>query len=594
MRMGWFTNRPLLFAAAVFALLSAVFTFPLVFKMHSAIPGFFSTDEPSLWYLWWVKHAALTGADPAFSRLIAYPFGLDFSLTEKMYPVWIFIKKMLVYATNPFISYNIEILASFLLSGFFAYCLSRYLIRNEAAALFTGVVYAFCPYHFARAWQHIGLAHIQWLPLLLLTLFILAKKDKLRISLPVALSVFAIFAFDLYYAYFSALIVAVFILYLLFSKTGNKKIPVFNTLISVSTGFAVSCLMIAPFLLRVFSRKAEAAGAWSVTLRPFEDLFSQSARPLSYLLPSPAHPLLGRITESFIGSSLYGTSFTEHVLYLGWTPLVLAFFAFRAWRKKEAKAERVGFFVFLALAAWLFSQPPWWRIGPLKIYMPSFFMYKALPMFRAYCRFGVVVMLAVAVLAGYGFRHFLEGFKGVRLRACAGALLFLLACFEFWNYPPFRVLDYSQVPAVYYWLKVQPADFAIAEYPLDIDGPNELYKFHQSVHEKKIINGTVPSTEANLLSRKITRLSEPGVAGILRWMGVKYVLVHREAYLDTELAEDVEELNSIPRNPGLKLVCTFDKEECLASLAMCAERFSTTDVYEVTAAAARPEGMDIK
>ena len=40
--------------------------------------------------------------------------------------------------------------------------------------------------------------------------------------------------------------------------------------------------------------------------------------------------------------------------------------------------------------------------------MPSFFMYKILPMFRAYCRFGIVVELAVAVLAGFGLKFFLR------------------------------------------------------------------------------------------------------------------------------------------------------------------------------------------
>jgi hypothetical protein len=69
--------------------------------------------------------------------------------------------------------------------------------------------------------------------------------------------------------------------------------------------------------------------------RPFEDLFAQSARPLSYFLPAVVHPIFGNLTEQFIGSSLYGESLTEHTLYLGWVPLILAFVAFRGWRQER-------------------------------------------------------------------------------------------------------------------------------------------------------------------------------------------------------------------------------------------------------------------
>ena len=137
----------------------------------------------------------------------------------------------------------------------------------------------------------------------------------------------------------------------------------------------------------------------------------------------------------------------------------------------------IGFFIFLAVVAWLFSQPPWWKFGPIKIYMPSFFMYKILPMFRAYCRFGIVVMLAVAVLAGYGLKFILERFKTQKAKIAITCLFAGLVLFEFWNWPPYKVIDVSKVPPVYYWLKEQPGDFVIAEYPLDADSPNEMYKF---------------------------------------------------------------------------------------------------------------------
>jgi hypothetical protein len=208
-------------------------------------------------------------------------------------------------------------------------------------------------------------------------------------------------------------------------------------------------------------------------------------------------------------------------------------------------------------------------------------MYKILPMYRAYCRFGIVVMLAVAVLAGFGFNFVLERFKSQKTKIAITSLFCGLVLFEFWNWPPFKVIDVSKLPAVYYWLKGQPGDIVVAEYPLDADSPNEMYKFYQTEHEKKIINGAIPGTYANQVSQTIKKLSEPKTAGRLRGMGVRYVLVHRDGYLDTELIEEKEELDRIPRNPGLKLVKSFPGEECPKRDMLCVQKTGQIDVYEV-------------
>ena len=45
-----------------------------------------------------------------------------------------------------------------------------------------------------------------------------------------------------------------------------------------------------------------------------------------------------------------------------------------------------------------------------------------------------------------------------------------------------------------------------------------MYKFYQTKHEKKIINGTIPGIYANKVAKTITKLSDPHTAGILkRW-----------------------------------------------------------------------------
>jgi len=338
------------------------------------------------------------------------------------------------------------------------------------------------------------------------------------------------------------------------------------------------------------------AGAQGVYgyIRPFEDLFVQSARPLSYFLPASSHPLFGSFADQLIGSSLYGTSYTEHTLYLGWVPMLLAFAALRSRLKGRKAGPQPGisaaakdenyffwFFVLLTLGAWLFSQPPWWNIFGFKLYMPSFFMYKFAPMFRAYCRFGIVVMLGVAVLAGYGIRLLLDKFKSRWIRILLTAAFCSLVIFEFWNWPPAKIIDVSRVPDVYYWLKGQPGDFTIAEYPLYTEGSNEIYRFCQITHAKKTINGATPGTYANKVEKMLTKISLPQTAQYLKWMGVKYVLVHRYKYLQTGLIEDREELDKIAQNNRLKQIKSFPAQDCPTEI-ICMEKTGEIDIYEIT------------
>ncbi len=596
MRILGIFRKPLMLVFLFFVFLTIIATFPLVFKLDSFIPGFSSTDEPygALWHFWWMKYSHAEHLDSSNIKMIVAPFG---QVLHSGYVYWHGINKILIIITNHIFTYNIQILASFILSGITAYILCFYLFKDSLVAIFSSIIFTFCPYHFVRTWQHLGLSFIQWMPLYILSLLLLQKNKTFRNALFSALSFSLVMAFDLYYAYFMFVVTVLFVLFDYFYYRNLKETFRLIKLISFS-GF-IALIIGSLDLYRTVKailnmQKLPLAHGVYGYVRPFEDLFAQSARPLSYFLPASVHPLFGRFTEQFIGSGLYGTSLTEHTLYLGWVPLLLGLAAFRRMKKMRKQSSVLSpqssdkekdfhfwFFVFLAIAAWLFSQPPWWKLFGFNIYMPPFFMYRIAPMFRAYCRFGIVVMLAVAVLACFGLKFILEKFRTRKTKIVITSLFCGLVLFEFWNWPPYKVIDVSKVPAVYYWLKEQPGDFTIAEYPLDIDGANEVYKFYQTVHEKKIINGTIPGTYANKFAKTITELSKPNTAGVLKWMGVKYVLVHIQDYLNTELIEDRNELEKIPKNPGLKLVRSFLVQECPKKYIMCVQKTGPIDIYEV-------------
>ena len=580
-----------IFVLIIYSILLITTTFPLLLNFTTHIPGFFSSDESFavLWNAWLTKFSLINKLSINSTDFIAYPFG------TKLYSFFGFVYAaigfLLSVLTTPVLVYNLQVIINIVLTAMITYLLVKYLINDILCAFFSGLIFGFCPYIFVRSWQHIGAVYLWPIPLFMWFIMRLRQEKTFKIKfLFITCFILSTVNFDV--TYYLLVACAALIIYLLFdlkSNFGYIRRIFFLTMIA----FAILLFQFLPVIYNVIFNRNTIPLAQNIFHRPFEDLFTQSARPLSYFLPSVAHPLFGKFTEQFVGTNLYGRSFTEHTLYLGWIPLILAFIALRRWRKAPAD-ERfyIGFLGLLALVAWFFSQPPWWSIFGLKIYMPSFFMYKVLPMVRAYCRFGVVVMFAVSVLAGFGLKFILEKSKSNKAKIAITTLACVLVLFEFWSWPPFKVIDVSEFPSVYTWLKNKPGDFVIAEYPLDVNGINEMFKFYQTRHEHKIINATIPGTYANKVAGTMARLSDPRTAGVLKWMSAQYVLVHKAGYLKTGLTEDVEELNKIPGNPGLNLIKSFPAEQCRDKNIRCVKEAGPIDVYEVTAVAIKPQLME--
>jgi hypothetical protein len=559
----------------IFFLAAIAMTYPLILKMGTHIPGWGNTNEPYsiMWHYWWFKYAHQNGLDFANCKFMAYPFGYYLGNIAGSSYVWENTVNLLTMATSHILAYNILVLLSFFLTLVFTYMLAHDLTKSIPASIFSAFIFAFCPYHFARAWQHLSLAQTEWIPLYTMALLRLKDKFGRKDILLASASLFLAVSFNPYYGYFLAVVTAVYMFYV---WARNRALAYGLRLAGrITAVFIIAAIFLSPMFVDVYrirDRYKNTPEQFNILRRPFEDLFTQSAKPLSFLLPAPAHPIFGKFTERFIGSPLYGVSYTEHALYLGWIPLILAFMSFRYWRRKrKLNALRsalcadenfsVGFFIWLAIAAWLFSQPPYFSFPYFKIYMPSFFMYKMLPMFRAYCRFGIIVMFAVSILAGFGLKILLDRIRTMRAKVFTACLFTGLVLFEFLNFPPFKVIDLTRYPAVYDWLKTQKGDFVIAEYPLDADSPNEYYRFCQIIHKKKMVNGTVSGTEANQQAKTMWKLTAPATQAKLKKMGVKYVLIHLDAYEGLNDEESAAELDIIRTRKiaGLRYIGSFDK-----------------------------------
>jgi hypothetical protein len=578
------------FCIGILAFLVVILTFPLVTHINTHVPGFSSSQEipGALWDNWRTQYSYQHHTDLRHFSFISYPFGVGLYDAGLMPYGNYYLHNMLSIFTTPVLTYNIQALGNMFLSALFMYLLMFALSGSFLGSLLSACAFAFCPYQFARQWQHLSLTFNWVFPMVLLALYHFRQRSGRKEAMILLIAMILMYSFDFHIIFFASFTVMVFLLYAL--SAGSKNRFILKTLGLWIIVFILLSAQFAPVLTKLIKApvKQQASG-YNTLQRKLDDLFTQSAKPLSYFIPSTEHPVFGGITGKFVGSPLWGVGLTEHQLYLGWTAIILAWVALKRWRKKPSANCRkdeghfyVGYFVFLAAAAWVMSQPPWWDWGIVKIYMPSYFIYKVLPMIRAYCRFGIIVMLAVSALAGFGLMYFLERFKSNKTRLIVGSGLCFLLLFEFLNFPPFKVIDVSRAPDVYKWIKDRPGMDAIVEYPLDTEGANFMYQYYQIFHQKPVVNGSTPFTYPNKVAKSISVLSDFQTPGVLKWLGAKYVLVHRQDYTASELVEQIDELDAVSRNPGLRFVKSFPAQECPPE-DPCLSVSGPIDVYEIVA-----------
>jgi len=230
---------------------------------------------------------------------------------------------------------------TYLLSLITMFALVYYLTKEEIPAVFSAVAYAFSAYHLAH-YMHPTLYNIQWLPLFILSLFILKDRKTLFYIITASLMLAVVTYADAYYGFFATIIFLVFAIY---KRLKVKTVVIFSLL---------SLLLMTPFIL------------WSriLWIDRLNLIVSYQASWGDYIYP-------------------FGQNSIENILYIPPTLILIALFGIKHCDK---------FFVILLLLALILSLS-----SPI------------LPIFRATTRFGLLVILCVSVLSGYGILAIKKG-----------------------------------------------------------------------------------------------------------------------------------------------------------------------------------------
>jgi hypothetical protein len=453
-------------AVFVAGLLAVALTWPLAPRLGSAGRVDSGDGRHGVWNVAWVAHALTSDPASLFDANIFYPHRQALAYSEANLvagvvgiPVWL--------ATgNPLATYNSVVLFAFATASLSAFLLVRMLGGSRLGAGVAGLAYGFSSYMFAH------IPHIQLLmtfgPALSMAAFHHFTRQP-TVGRGVALGgTLALTGLACaYYGIFSALMVGVGLVWTLVERRQFRDGRFWlGTLVAIVT----AAVLIGPFFIPYMSIRAEGFE------RSLEDARIHATVGRAYLAsPALVHRWMLPLLEEW-----------REVLFPGFQALVLAGVAVWCARTRRAGINRrvVGLYVTIAALAF------WASLGPDGgLYTLLYHVVPAFSFLRASARFGVLVILCVAVLAGLAIT-WLQQHPATRPRRLT-AVVILVALTEVYV-GPLRLAPMPRVVVAYQRLAIMPRapviEFPFFQGAVDRHRHTE-YMLMSPYHWQPLING---------------------------------------------------------------------------------------------------------
>jgi len=439
---------------------------------------------------------------------------------------------LLAKITGPVAAYNWLVLLTFPLSAVSAFLLARHLSIPRAGATVAALAFAFSPFHLAQAAYHPHVAQTQWMPLYLLALWRCSDRPSLRSIGLLWAAVGAVTFSNFYGGFIAAAITPAALGAYAFATRHSFPRPMWR--FTVTTGSLV--ILAAAGLAYVASLPADILAGRLDAAFPREHLFTYSASWWSYLLPPVAHPLVGQATLRLLHDLGVREGLLEQQVSLGWGTIALGTVAAWAWRCGDATSVLRRFtpvLVLVALTAFWCSLAPQATIASFAFPQPSSFLFDVAPMFRAYARFGGVVQLVAALLAGIGVTVLLSRGRVPARVACA--LLVALIAAEYVVTPSALSRDVLPTSA-HRWVMNQPGHIKV----LDCSPFSPPSASVPWLTADKVV----------LLAEPFSDCSEPNLPDKLAGEGFTHLLVRRGS-------EDASAYSGAMVPPGFRIAARF-------------------------------------
>lgn len=522
----------------LYALLAVVTSWPLVRHLHTHVPGSdtWALDEYTfLWNTWWFRYSLLNlGQSPLHTDYIFYPLGVSLALyTYNLFNALLSLP-LQPFLPLPAIS-NLTFLVSTVLSGYGTFLLVDSLIRRVqrpatespqpfveeprnldgslrgiryGAAFLSGLIYAFGSYRMVyAAIGHYDMWSTAWIPLYLLFLMRTIHAPGWRNAVLAGICLTLALLCEMIFGVFLGLFTLILLAFALSPRSetairGGRSDLLKRIAVMILAATVLYMPVLVP-ILREMSKGYELAG-WGDAEKLSVDL-------LGLVTPTALHPLGGDWTETLTQTREGTSRFRDvHTVFLGWAGLALAIVgAVRYRRYLAAWTTSLVVFTILSLGPVLqVNGRSTFDLDGLQVNVPlPFILLHYIPVIKANRvpnRFSVVLMLALAVLAGFGAYWLLRVITGRRSTARRFlypglGLVAALLLFEHWSAP--LPLTDARLPSVYEPVTADGEECTVLQLPLGwrhsfgMQGAEDTrMQYYQTFHHKRLLSGNISRT----------------------------------------------------------------------------------------------------
>jgi hypothetical protein len=360
-----------------FGALTVALTSPLAFHLGTVGRVDNGDGQLSIWNVAWVARTLVVDPRHVFDANIFYPHRWTLAFSETNLGAGALAIPVYWATRNPYAAHNFVLLLSFVLSGAGTYYLVRYLVDDRRAATVSAIGFAYCPYMFGHT-PHIQLLMSAGLPLSQLAFHRVADRPSGRRGAALGLTMAIQALFCGYYAVFVMLMVGFSVLLIAATRRLWTDARYWSA-IAVAAGVALAAAvpLYLPYLslqrATDFARSLDEARRYSADWRTY---LASGSYAHSWMLALIGH--WGELLFPGFVASMFGLA----GVLVGW---------FARGRLRELSV------LYASLAGLAF----WASLGPRAGLYSA--LYSAIPVFtflHAPSRFGLVVALALSVLAG--------------------------------------------------------------------------------------------------------------------------------------------------------------------------------------------------
>lgn len=515
--------------------LAVAVTWPVLVRLRYHIAG--DVGDPVLvsWMLAWDADRIRHGFSGIWHAPNFFPYPYTLLYSEHFLGIAIFTAPLQWITDNPVLVYNVAFIASYVITGAGMYVLARSLTGRRDAAIVAAAVFALYPFRASHR-SHLQLLVVGWLPLSIWAIHTYFRTRRLRHLLAATVCFLLQALTSGYFAYFGLVPVAIVGVWELW----RTRPPVGRLIAHAGVAVVLAAAVMLP-IVRAYAELRRESGL----RRPLDEIVRQSADLGDYVSASPTLRLWGGL----------GSGRGEHELFPGFVAVALAIVSIRA-RPRPRKAGL--YFLVLAVAVALSFGPEPRAFGhPIGISGPYGWLLRVIPGLdgiRVPARLAVVAQMALAVLAAFGTAWVIDEVsmrvdRGAAMRAAVTAAITAAIVVEGWAHvgtPEFPPHGDPLDAEAYAYLRSLPRGAAIelptrAEQLLD----EFKYQYMTLVHGHPIVNGHSGYVTPLVvwLRGGHSPLRESGrqrdVVEMLRSIGVRYLVVHRSAYAEPALRDEL-------------------------------------------------------